>query len=204
MRRALPRLHAITDGRVAGRSDLAAVARALAAGSAGALALHARGHLLSGRAHCELATVLCSSGAAVFVNDRLDIALAVGAAGVQLRPASLPPAVARRLNPAWWIGRSVHSLDEARTALAEEADYLLVGPVYETATHPEAAPLGTEQLGAIARLGLPVIAIGGIVAERVPAVRRAGAYGVAAIRALWDATDPGAAAGEFVTALAMA
>ncbi len=72
--------------------------------------------------------------------------------------------------------------------------------MYPTATHPQGEPLGVAGggLAAIVRLGLPVIAIGGVTPERVPELRAAGAYGVAAIRALWDAGDPGAAARRMV------
>jgi thiamine-phosphate pyrophosphorylase len=73
--------------------------------------------------------------------------------------------------------------------------------VYATATHPDRAPLGLERLGDIARLGLPVIAIGGVTAARAGEVKVAGAYGVAAIRALWDAAEPGAAARQMLEEL---
>ncbi len=83
-------------------------------------------------------------------------------------------------------------------ARAAGADYLLVGPLYRTATHPEREPLGPAQLGPIVSLGLPVIAIGGVTPPRVGELRRAGAYGVAAIRGLWDAPDPSAAARQML------
>jgi thiamine-phosphate pyrophosphorylase len=196
---ALPRLHAITDDRIARRPDLDDVARALAAGGAGRLALHARGRVLSGREHHGLAVRLSACRPArLFVNDRLDVALAVGAAGVQLGAGSLDPQDARRLEPRWWIGKSVHDLEEAAAARASGADYLLVGPLYHTATHPEREPLGLARLAPIIGLGLPVIAIGGVTPPRVGAVRQAGAYGVAAIRALWDAADPAEAARQML------
>jgi thiamine-phosphate pyrophosphorylase len=198
----LPRLHAITDERIAGREDLAAVAGALARGAGAALAFHARGRRLSGLAHDALARRLAAYAAVpLIVNDRLDVALAVGAVGVQLGHTSLTPAEARRLNPAWWIGRSVATLAEGEAARAAGADYLLVGPVYPTATHPGRVPLGLAALGAIVRLGLPVIAIGGVTPERVAELRATGVLGVAAIRALWDAPDPAAAAQRFVEEL---
>src|SRR2546422_1745099 len=93
------------------------------------------------------------------VNDRLDVALAAGAAGVQLGQGSLEPEDARRLNPAWWIGKSVHDLREAEAAHAGGADYLLVGPVFPTASHPDRAPLGLARLREIEGIGLSVIAI---------------------------------------------
>jgi thiamine-phosphate pyrophosphorylase len=191
----LPRLHAITDERIARRADLGDVARALAAGGGADLAFHARGRGLTGLEHFELALRLGAyAPQRLFINDRLDVALATRAAGVQLGRGSLEPAQARRLGPEWWIGRSVHDLAEAEAASAEGADYLLLGPLFPTATHPTQAPLGTAALTAVARLGLPVVAIGGVTPERVREVRDAGAWGVAAIRALWDAARPEAAA----------
>jgi thiamine-phosphate pyrophosphorylase len=167
------------------------------------MAAHARGHALSGREHYDLSVRLSARPAVrLFVNDRLDIALAARAEGVQLSRSSLLPADARRLAPDWWIGCSVHSLDEARTARDGGADYLLVGPVYHTTTHPTASPLGLEALGAIVQLGLPVIAIGGVTPQRARELAGAGAYGVAAIRAIWDAADPHEAARSLLEAVA--
>jgi thiamine-phosphate diphosphorylase len=123
------------------------------------------------------------------------VALAVGAAGVQLGQGSLEPEDARRLNPGWWIGRSVHDLREAEAAHAGGADYLLVGPVFPTATHPDRPPLGLARLKEIVGLGLPIIAIGGVTPERMPELMAGAAiHGVAAIRALWHAADPADAA----------
>lgn len=201
MRPPLPRLHAITDERIARRPDLDDLARALAAAGGTDLALHARGRALSGREHYDLSFHLSTFPSPLFVNDRLDIALALNGAGVQLGHAGLPPSAARQLNPRWWIGKSVHDLAEAETARAEGADYLVVGPVYATATHPDRAPMGTERLGEIAHLGLPVIAIGGVTPARAREVKAAGAHGAAAIRALWDAPEPGRAARELLEAL---
>ena len=199
MKRELPRLHAITDERIARRADLAEI---LAALTDIPLAAHARGRLLSGREHYELAVRLSARPPVrLFVNDRLDIALAAGAEGVQLSHAGLLPVDARRLVRDWWIGCSVHSRDEARTARDWGADYLLVGPVYHTTTHPTASPLGLEALGDIVQLGLPVIAIGGVTPERAHELAGAGAYGVAAIRAIWDAADPEAAARSLLEAV---
>lgn len=195
MKAPLPRLHAITDERIARRADFDAVAGALAAAGGAAIGLHARGRGLTGREHFALAQRLPGRR---FVNDRLDIALAAGAFGVHLGQGGLGVSDARRLEPRWWIGRSVHDLAEAEAALAEAADYLVVGPVFATASHPARKPLGLELFGRIARLGLPAVAIGGVTAPRAPALRAAGAYGVAAIRALWDADHPADAARELL------
>ncbi len=197
MRPPLPRLHAITDERIARRTDLPDLARELAKGGGSELAFHARGHELSGREHYELALRLSEQPPGrLFVNNRLDVALAVPTAGVQLGHGSLPVSAARARNPLWWIGRSVHNLVEAEAARTEGADYLVVGPVFATASHPGRAPLGLQRLQAIAAAvdGLPVIAIGGITADRVREVKDSGAYGVAAIRALWDDVEPAEAA----------
>ena len=197
----LPRLHAVTDERVARRPDLEQILGALA-GTGMDLAAHARGKSLSGLEHYNLAIRLSAHPPIrLYVNDRLDIALVAAASGVQLSGTGLPPEAARRFSRDWWIGRSVHSLDQARAAQAEGADYLMVGPMYHTATHPGSAPLGLATLGAIARLGLPVIAIGGVTPEKVRDLRQAGAYGIAAIRAIWDATDPAGAARTMLEAV---
>lgn len=199
MRPPLPRVHAITDERVARWADLDAATRDLATAAGAELALHARGHTLSGQEHYELALRLSAyPPARLFVNDRLDVAIAVRAVGVQLGRASLAPADARRLEPRWWIGASVHDAAEAAAAHAAGADYLVIGPVYATATHPDRAALGVAAVRAVAALGLPTIAIGGVTPDRVAELRAAGAHGVAAIRALWDAADPAAAARGFL------
>jgi thiamine-phosphate diphosphorylase len=197
VRAPLPRLHAITDERIARRPDLDVIATALAVGGGTELAFHARGHKLTGLEHFELAGRLAvRPPGRLFVNDRLDVALAVPTAGVQLGHGSLPVSAARALNPLWWIGKSVHDLAEARAARTEGADYLVVGPVFATASHEGRTPLGLQRLTAIAAAvdGLPVIAIGGITADRVREVKNSGAYGVAAIRALWDDVEPAEAA----------
>lgn len=188
---ALPRLHVITDDRIARRKDLADVSRLLARAGGERLAFHARGHGLSGLEHFELASRLAIyPPSRLFVNDRLDVALAVGATGVQLGHTSLAIDEACRLAAEWWIGKSVHDFAEAEAAHAAGADYLLVGPVFPTPTHPGRAPMGVARFGAIARLGIPAIAIGGIATDRIAALKDAGAHGVAAIRAVWDAADP--------------
>jgi thiamine-phosphate pyrophosphorylase len=118
----------------------------------------------------------------IVVNDRLDVALAAGAAGVQLRGDSMPVAAARRIAPpGFLIGRSVHSVKEA--AAAAGADYLIAGTVYPSASKPAGRPLlGTEGLQAIVRaVTLPVLAIGGIDAARFDEIAATGAAGLAAI-----------------------
>lgn len=190
----------MTDAAVLALADLGVRAAAIAAGGS-AVALHARDHDAGGKALAAVAarfvTLARPPEAAVFVNRRPDIAAAVGAQGVQLGARDLAPNDARRLVPHGWIGRSVHSLEEARTAADEGADYLLAGPIYPTPTHPGTAA-GLDLLRHCAGIGLPLIAIGGVTPDRVGEVATAGAYGVAAIRALWHAPDPAAAALQFL------
>jgi thiamine-phosphate diphosphorylase len=195
--RPLPRLHAVTDASVIAADDFPIRAAAIAAAGP-AVALHARDRTASGaaltRAAQRLVALARPPEAAVIVNGRPDVANAVGAQGVQLGAGDLRPAEARASLPRGWIGCSVHSAVEAEAAASDGADYLLVGNIYETSSHPGRPAVGLGLLRHAARLGLPVIAIGGIDAARAAAVRDQGAYGVAAISALWWASDPAAAA----------
>lgn len=138
------------------------------------------------------------TGARVVVNDRLDVALACGAHGVHLRGDSPEAARVRTIAPAGFVvGRSVHGEAEAVAAAARGGlDYLILGTVFESASKPPRHPLlRLEDCGRVARaVDLPVLAIGGITLDRVPAVLRAGAAGVAAIGLFAGAgDDPGAA-----------
>ena len=192
--RPLPRLHAVTDHAVFALEDYPVRAAAIAAAGP-AVALHARDRNSSG---AELAAVTARlqalarpPGAAVFVNARADLALALDTQGLQLGQDDLAPADVRRaIGARWsgWIGASVHSLTEAD--LAVDADFLIVGSVYQTSTHPGQAGSGIELVRELAAQGRPVIAIGGITPERAHEVCDAGAWGVAAISAVWYAADP--------------
>lgn len=189
----------VTDDAIARRPDVAFRARALA--RAGPLALHARAPGLDGRELLELAralaTAVTGSDSLLFVNDRVDVARAVRSRGVHLPAGGLPVAFARHiLGPGALIGRSAHSPDEARRAQAEGADYVFLGPIWETASHPGRMPLGPESITQCAPAR--VIAIGGVTAQRAPVCRDAGAYGVAVISAVWEAPDPGGAAEEIL------
>lgn len=195
--RPLPRLHAITHDAILQDADLGIHAAAIAAVGP-AVALHVRGRSSSAALLSKCATRFISlatpAEAAVIVNARPDLARAVGAQGVQLGSGDLSVADARRVLGRGWIGRSVHSVAEAREAIADGADYLLLGSIFETATHPGQPGLGRAVLSEVTALGTPVIAIGGITPARSEAIRDAGAWGVAAVRALWNAADPYAAA----------
>lgn len=146
-------------------------------------------------------------GARLLINDRADVALAVGADGVQRTHASLPTAALRRIClPPFLIGASVHSAGEAREAVAEGADFVVFGPVYDTPSkRPYGPPQGLAALGQIAAgLVRPVIAIGGITPVRVPEVLGAGAAGVAVISSVLGADRPADATKAFLDALGRA
>lgn len=194
--RPLARVHAVTDGTVLQLADLGVRAAAIAA-SGSAVALHARDRAgtaeLLAQAAVRFVSLCRPSQAQVFVSGRPDIARAAGAQGVQLAASDLTPADARLVLGDGLVGRSVHSAEEAVSARDEGADFVLLGPVFPTLTHPGQEPLGLEAVNRAARSGVTTVAIGGITAENAGAVKDAGAWGVAAIRALWLAEDPAAA-----------
>jgi len=194
--RPLPRLFAMTTDSICRAADFGVRAAAIAAaGPAVALVVRAPDSTTAQHAaFAERITALARPPqAAVFVHARPDLARTVGAAGVHLRAGDLAPGDARLVLGDGWIGRSVHSREEAEAALDEGADYLMAGSVFETASHPGRPPLGLTWLAEIAKLGRPVLAIGGITPARAAAVRDAGAWGAAVIAAAWDAGDPAAA-----------
>jgi thiamine-phosphate pyrophosphorylase len=129
----------------------------------------------------------------VIVNDRVDVALAADADGVHLKSDSIPTALVRRDVPAaFLIGRSVHTVDEARIAAAEGADYLIFGTVFPSGSKPRGhRTAGLDALAAVAAaVPVPVLAIGGISLNTVAAAAEAGASGIAAIGLFFDATGP--------------
>jgi thiamine-phosphate diphosphorylase len=200
-----PALHAVTVDAVLGRPGFMDDARAVVEAAGPALALHLRGPHTGGRALYRLAEALrpaCrAAGALLIVNDRVDVALAAGADGVQLGARSLPPEAVRRLaGERLRIGRSVHAPEEAREAAARGADLVLAGTVNPTPSHPERAGAGAALVTACAAAGLPVVAIGGIAPGDAAALRAAGAAGIAVVRGIWDAPDPAAAAAGYLNA----
>jgi thiamine-phosphate pyrophosphorylase len=157
----------------------------------------------------EAASVLRAAadrhGALFAVNDRADVALAAGADVLHLGQDDLPMAWARRvLGEGVLLGRSTHDLDQAMRAMAEAWDYLVVGPVWATATKPGRPAVGTGLVRAVAGLDPPVpwFAIGGIDEARLDDVLAAGAQRVVVVRAITEAADPGAAAGRLRSRLA--
>jgi thiamine-phosphate pyrophosphorylase len=137
-----------------------------------------------------------AASARVLVNDRLDVALAAGAAGVHLGGAGLPVSAVRgwvgeRGRRAFLVGKSCHSLGESLVAQAEGADYVFFGPIFATPSKlAYGAPQGIDRLAEVCRrVSIPVIAIGGITTENAAECVAAGARGVAAIRLFQEPGD---------------
>lgn len=127
----------------------------------------------------------------LIINDRLDIAMAVGAAGLHLGQDDLPCAAARKiLGEDYIIGVSAHNPAEAKAALQSGADYLGCGAVFGTATKADVQKLGTDGLAAICKAkGLPVVGIGGVTADNYREVRAAGADGAAIVSGILAQPD---------------
>ena len=208
---ALPAIHAVTADDIVARPDFADRAAAVmwALGEHGAI--HLRSATATGRDLYDLAARLVpfqrTTGAWVVVNDRLDVALAIGARGVQLTLRSLSPADAMHairaaapgtVAPA--VGASVHTVDEARAA-AGDVSWLVAGHVFATPSHDGEPARGLSFLGDIcAAVTVPVIAIGGVHPEDVAGLTAEGAFGVAVIRGIWRADDAATAAREYLSA----
>jgi thiamine-phosphate pyrophosphorylase len=191
VRAKLPRIHAVTDPSILDSPDFARRAAALT--ESGDVAVHVRSKTHGGRRLNEIAASLRDSYGAkenhVFINDRVDVALAMAAAGIHLPSAGLPTRIVRRLVGAdVLIGRSTHSAAEALAAQEDGADYVFLGPIWPTPSHPGTPGIGVQAIAAARTV--PVVAIGGVTSERVTAALDAGAYGVAAISALWRTPHP--------------
>lgn len=201
----VPPLHVLVGDAEVGRDDVGHLTDALLAAGEGDLALHLRLRDAPGRRIHELAVRVREGvdrhGGWCVVNDRVDVALTAGADAVQLGGESLPVTAARRaLEGDAAVGRSVHGVGAARRAARDGADYLVLGTIFPTPSHPERPGAGPGLVGEVveevAEIGRPVVAIGGIDAGRVPEVRAAGARGVAVRRAVWEAEDPAEAVRE--------
>ncbi len=189
-----------------GRDLLAVVGQAL---QAGVRAVQLREKDLPTRDLYHLAEKLLAmtraAGAALLINDRVDVSMALSADGVHLTRRSLPPKESRELlGPEGLIGVSCHSLADVREAVDGGADFVLLGPIFETPSKAAYGPPLTTALVREARAttGLPILAIGGIKEKQVPEVMAAGADGIAVISAVMAAPDPGRAAAALLAAVA--
>ena len=201
------RLYVVTDRHEAAGRDLEEIVAAAAQGGAGAIQLREKD--LSARdlyaLGARLQAALAPYGVPLLINDRLDVALALDAAGVHLAGHSLPTAVARRvLGAGKLLGVSTHSVEEACCAAEDGADFIVFGPLFTTPSKVVyGPPQGLQHLTTVVRaVSIPVIAIGGIDHTNLPQVVHAGAYGVAMIRAVLAAPDPSKATQQLRAALA--
>ena len=174
------------------------VHRVVAAARAGLTLVQVREPVMDGRALTMLVRrcveAVRGTPARVVVNDRVDVAVAAGAHGVHLRADSMPaPRVRAIAPPGFLIGRSVHDAAAARAAAAAGGlDYLIFGTTFATPSKPGRAPAGLAVLrGVIEASCLPVLAVGGIMVNRLAGVAATGAAGFAAISLFCDASDPG-------------
>lgn len=193
------RLVVILDTGVARelKADLETLARRAAEGGATMLQVRAKRESAGDLADLARRVIGAAGGLPVIVNDRLDVAIAAGAAGCHLGQDDFPIADALRLAPpGFWLGGSGGTPEEARRAAAAGAHYLGIGPIAATASKADAGhAIGVEGFRAIhaAAPGVPAVAIGGVTAELIPGLLKAGAAGIAVIRAVVGAADPVAA-----------
>ncbi|WP_461865960.1 thiamine phosphate synthase [Thermococcus sp.] len=183
------RFYVITDRRL--RNEVETVEAAL---KGGATAIQLRLKNASTREMIQIGNKLrkltAEYGALFFVDDRLDVALAVDADGVQLGPDDMPVSMARELAPNLIIGASVYSFEEALRAEKDGADYLGAGAVFPTVTKKDARVLGLDGLRKVVKsVNIPVVAIGGITHENVRDVLKTGVDGIAVISAVVGAPD---------------
>ena len=188
-----PAVHLVTD-RLLVPDLTAAVRAALARSPPGTVAVHLREKDLGGRDLLSLARALhgvCeAAGQLLLVNDRIDVALAAGAHGVHLPSAGVPPAEARRLlGSSRLVGVSCHGEEDVRRAFAGSADFATFGPVFNTPSKRcYGPPVGLAALRAAARIGLPLIALGGV---DIATLATPSSRSRSAIRAWLTAPDPG-------------
>lgn len=203
---AVPRLHIVTDTATLLSPTFAETAAALLAAGGPRIALHLRGPGLGGRLLWRLAeacaVAAARGGARLVINDRLDVARAVGAWGAQLGHRSFEVLDARRLLPSSAaIGVSIHDPTMARSAAEEGADFILAGTLYASASHPESPGTGVQWLSSLTD-GPPIIGIGGVTPGRIPELLAAGAHGAAVIRGVWARPSPVTAMEEYLKELA--
>ena len=200
-----PALCLVTDRSVCTPDELPGRVAAAVAGGVDIVQLRDKEE--SGGALLEIANALrdTTHGSAILlINERADVAAACGADGVQLGEAAMPIAAVRPILPSGSIvGRSVHSVDGAIKAQTSAADFLLVGTMFTTRSHPGEEPSGPGLLERIRAVGIsaPLLAIGGITADNVAQVMQAGADGAAVITAILASTDPQDAASRIKSAM---
>lgn len=177
----------ITDRRGLGPTPLVSHLRAAVAAGVDLIQLREKDLDTRKTTYLSIATaeIARKSNTKFVVNDRLDIAIATHSHGIHLGGRSAPPeSVRKHVDREFLVGVSCHSLEEALRAEAGEADYILLGPIFDTPSkRPYGPPLGVTKLSEVAsRIRIPVLALGGITVERVRVCLKAGAKGIAGIR----------------------
>jgi thiamine-phosphate pyrophosphorylase len=155
----------------------------------------------------EVQNVTAPCGSQLLINDRIDVALGLEGVGVHLRSNSLPVKIARRLlGVKRLLGISAHTIEEAVQAESEGANYVILGPIYETPSKQSfGPPLGIRTLEEACRLvRIPIVGIGGVTKARASEMLGAGAFGVAVIRAILGAADVESATRELLDAVTSA
>ena len=195
----LPLLHVISPQVIGHDTSFEYVAAALQEACGSDLAIHLRAPGARADRFYRLASALTAGaerhGGWCVVNERTDVALAAGAQAAQLGHRALPLKAARQaLGDRLALGVSVHSAAEAREAAEAGANYLVLGTIFPSSSHPGASPLGVAALSSCRGVEAPVVAIGGIDAERATQALAAGASAVAVLSAVWEAENPVAAA----------
>jgi thiamine-phosphate pyrophosphorylase len=200
-----PTLYVVLDRTAAAGRDLGDLLDAVIAGGARMVQLREKtwpsGQLLP---LAERLRARCRTAGVTFVmNDRVDLAVAVEADGVHLGQDDLPPRHARPLlRPGMILGVSTHSVEQARRAQADGADYVAVGAMFPTRTKPDFELVGPALVRAVrSEIRVPLVGIGGITPDNVAEAIRAGADGVAVISAVCAAADPAAATRDFLRAI---
>ena len=200
-----PTLYVILDRAAAEGRDLVEILDAVIAGGARMVQLREKtwpsGQLLP---LAEWLRARCRQAGVTFVmNDRVDLAVVLEADGVHLGQDDLPPRLARPLlRPGMILGVSTHSVEQARRAQADGADYVAVGAMFPTQTKPDFELVGPALVRAVRpEIRVPLVGIGGITQQNVGEVIRAGADGVAVISAVCAAPDPAAASAHFLDAI---
>ena len=198
------RLYLVTDRhQTAGRPMVSVVGRAV---NAGVRAVQLRERDLPIRALLSLSLDLQRElpDMQLFINDRVDLAVGLGCRGLHLRESSLPaPVVRTLLRPSQLLGLSVHSIQGAVAAERHGADFVVLGPIYDTPSKREyGAPLGLQVLEQAARaVTIPIFAIGGMTASRTREMLQAGAFGVAVLSSILSASNVEAATEKFLAAI---
>ena len=199
-----PRLHVLVSGAELLRRE-AVVAVFEEGGPRAVVQLRAPG--MDGRRLFEAASWLVGlgrgSGTPVVVNDRLDVAIAAGASGGHLKEVSIDPESARALiGEEALLGRSVHTVEVAVSLRGAPLDYLILGAVFRTGSHPGRTPLPAERWRAAAEaVPMPVLGVGGVTPERVPGLLDAGLHGAVVYRGVWDAEHPHQAVSSYLQVL---